>query len=628
MIISAPFQNSDPRLRMVGIVIGLGLLVLLAALWNVQVLHAAHYGNRDQAQSLRRIRIPSARGDIVDRNGVVLANNRRSFDIVMYLEQLNHPSKRQDVVRTVSETLAAINEALGTAVTLGDRDVRIHYEQRRPLPLTVMRDVSTNTVAAFVERVNELPGADLIVTPVRQYPHGSMAAHVLGYVGKPRGESDDVEGELERFYYYQPDTVGEQGIERACNKFLRGEPGGKTIRVGPRGGTVGEVGEKPAIRGNRVMLTLDARIQRLVEEALDNVALPAGKELRGAAAVLDPRTGEVLAMASRPAFDPNIFNPGVPAQIVNAVLNDNERGPMLNRAIGACYAPGSTFKTVTLLAGLHAGVITPHDTVVCQGELRIGNWPRPFSCWNKHGHGALDMMGAMRQSCEVWFYQRGMAVGVDRIAKMAMELGLGQPTGIDLGHDLAGLVPTPEWKRQHSGERWWDGDTAQMATGQSFLLVTPLQMANVAATFANGGTVLQPFVVKRIESPTGETLRETQPTIRRQLSASPQDIELVRQAMATAVQAGNGTGHRAAVKGLNVAGKTGTAEVDTPRGRIKRAWFIGFAPYEQPQVAVAVLIEDAESGGHTAGPVAAEILAGIFDKKAEGAAGDWGLYAD
>ena len=627
MIITAPFQNSDPRLRAVGIVIGLGLMVLLAALWNVQVLHAAHYGDRDQAQSLRRIRIPSARGDIVDRKGVVLANNRRSFDIVMYLEQLPRPSKRQDVARSASETLAAINKALGTTVTLADRDVRVHYEQRRPLPLTVMRDVSTNTVAAFVERVNELPGADLIVTPVRQYPQGSLAAHALGYVGKPQRVSDDAEEDLERFYYYQPDTVGEQGIERACDEFLHGTPGGKTIRVGPRGSTVGIVGEKPAMRGDRVVLTLDVHIQQLVEKALEHVALPAGKELRGAAVVLDPHTGEVLAMASRPTFDPNIFNPGIPARIVNAVLNDKEHSPMLNRAIGARYAPGSTFKTVTLLAGLQAGVITPHDTVVCQGGLRIGNWPRPFSCWNKHGHGTLDMMGAMRQSCDVWFYQRGMAVGVDRIAAMAMEFGLGQPTDIDLGHDLAGLVPTPEWKRQHSGERWWDGDTAQMAIGQSFLLVTPLQMATVAATLANGGTVLQPFVVKRIESPTGETLRETQATMRRRLDSPPQDIELVRQAMETAVQAADGTAHRAAVKGINVAGKTGTAEADTPHGRIKRVWFIGFAPYEQPKVVVAVLIEDADSGGHTAAPVAGEILAGIFGKRIV-ATEDRGLYAD
>ena len=209
-----------------------------------------------------------------------------------------------------------------------------------------------------------------------------------------------------------------------------------------------------------------------------------------------------------------------------------------------------------------------------------------------------------------------------------MEFGLGQPTGIDLGHDLAGLVPTPEWKRQHSGERWWDGDTAQMAIGQSFLLVTPLQMATVAATLANGGTVLQPFVVKRIESPTGETLRETQATARRRLNSPPQDIELVRQAMEEAVRAVDGTAHRAAVKGINVAGKTGTAEADTAHGRIKRAWFIGFAAHEQMEVALAVLIEDAESGGHTAAPVAAEILAGIFSKSVEGAAGDRGLYAD
>jgi penicillin-binding protein 2 len=625
MIISAPFRNSNPRLAVIGVIIGLGLFILLADLWRVQVLNAEHYGGRDQAQSLRRIRIPSARGEIIDRNGVVLANNRPSYDIAFYLDQLGQVSKTQDIVRIAEANLVALSQALNMPVTLADRDVRIHYQRRRPLPLPVWRNLRPEMVAAFEERASNLPGADLIVTPVRQYPLGSLAAHVLGYIGKSYTNDDE---SVERFYYYEPDSIGIQGVECTCDEFLRGAPGGYTIRVNPAGRKVGDVGRKPAEVGDRVTLTLDARIQKTVEDALERAPLSAGKELRGAAVVLDLRNGEILAMASAPAFDPNIFNPGVSAATVNAVMND-PRSPMLNRAIGARYAPGSTFKVVTLLAGLEAGSIAPRDSIVCNGAIQIGTWPRPFRCWNTRGHAAVDALSAIKESCDIYFYEKGLATGVDAITRMAGELGLGQPTGIDVGSDLGGLVPTPAWKRVQRGERWWDGDTAQLAIGQSFLLATPLQMACMAAALGNRGTLWRPFVIKRIETDSGQVVRQTNPEVRNRLHESPQNIEFVCQAMLAAVRDVDGTAHQAAVKGLSVAGKTGTSEFQVREGRIKRAWFIGFAPSNDPQVAVAVLIEDANSGGHTAAPVAGAILAGIFQKKTE----DTGrtaqeLYAD
>jgi penicillin-binding protein 2 len=274
--------------------------------------------------------------------------------------------------------------------------------------------------------------------------------------------------------------------------------------------------------------------------------------------------------------------------------------------------------------------MTVADRAVCDGALKIGN--RVFGCWNKHGHGSVDALMAMRQSCDVWFYLRGMATGVELIARTASEFGLGQTTGWDGGDERAGLVPTSGWKKAAKKERWWDGDTAQMAIGQSFLLATPLQMASMAATLANRGTVWRPFVVKRVESATGELLQATKPEVRRRLSASPQVIETVRQALLGAIQGADGTGHSAAVKKLSVAGKTGTAEFDVYENgvrvaRINRTWFIGFAPYENPQVALAVLVEDGESGGHTAAPVAGRILAGTFGTAAEKVVRS-GAYAD
>ena len=629
MIISAPFREHNPRLRAIGTIIAAGFFILLVALWRVQVMHGEHYDSKQEAQSLRRIRIPAARGEIVDRNGVVLANNRPSYDIAIYLDQLGRISKRTDVVRVAQANVGALGAALGRKIELADGVVRTQYERRRPLPLRVLQDLSPELVAAFAERASNLPGADLIVMPVRQYPLGSLAAHLLGYVAKAN-END--EEEIEKFYYYQPDSVGRQGVEKACDEYLRGSPGGRTIRVTPAGTLANDLGDKQAERGGRVTLTIDVRLQRIVEEALAGVKLPAGKVLRGAAVLLDVRTGEVLAMASVPNFDPNIFNPGTPVPTIQAVFND-PASPMLNRAIGARYPPGSTFKTITLLAGLESGAILPQDTVVCPGFLQIGNWKRPFKCGNEHGHGSVDAYKAITESCDVWFYQEGMKTGVETITRVAAEFGLGQATGFDIGKENKGFVPSPAWKRTTYGEKWWDGDTAQLAIGQSYLLVTPLQMACIAATFANHGTGLHPYVVKRIEAAEGQVVHEGQPDIRVHLSAPPQQIEFVRRAMLGAVQDFSGTAHPAAVSGLNVAGKTGTAEydvtVDGKPQRLKRVWFMGFAPYDQPQVALAVLIEDGSSGGHTAGPVAQRIFSKMFGKSAAETPGaESGTYAD
>jgi penicillin-binding protein 2 len=469
MIITSPFRDRNPRLVVIGVIIGLGLAVLLADLWRVQVVNAEVYGGRDQAQSLRRIRIPSARGEIRDRNGEVLANNRPSYDVAIYLDQLGPVSKTQDIVKVAEPYLGALSRALNKKVTLEDRDVRIQYHQRRPLPLTVWSDLNPEEVAVFEERASNLRGAELIVTPVRQYPFGKLAAHVLGHVNKADPNDDK---DMERFYYYQPDRVGVVGVEGACDEYLRGAPGGSTIRVNPAGRQVANVGREPAEVGDLVTLTLDARIQRIVEEALARAPLPAGKELRGAAVVIDPRNGEILAMASVPTFDPNIFNSRTPSAIVTEVLT-NSSSPTLNRATRASYAPGSTFKPVTLLAGLEKGTILPHDPVDCRGTMQLRNWPRPFRCssWREGGHGPVDAISAIAKSCDIYFYQKGMATEVDAITTTAREFGLGQSTGFDVGHDLSGLVPTPAWKQAKRGQPWYGGDTAYLAIGQSDLLV-------------------------------------------------------------------------------------------------------------------------------------------------------------
>ena len=625
MIISAPFRENNPRLRAIGAIIAGGLFLLLGALWRVQVMHGQHYDNKQDAQSLRRIRIPATRGEIIDRNGVVLANNRPSYDIAIYLDQLGVSKKSNNVVAIAQASLDVLGSELGLQNKLADRDIKIHYQKRRPLPMPVWHDLPPEQVAAFSERASNLPGTDLIVMPVRQYPLGSLAAHLIGYVGK--ADADDDDEDIEKFSYYQPDSVGKQGVEKACDEYLRGSPGGRTIRVNPAGTIKDDQGEKQAERGGRVMLTIDVRLQRILEKALGEAPSSAGKQLSGAAVLLDVRTGEVLALASAPSFDPNIFGPGTPGQVIEAVMTD-PASPMLNRTIGARYPPGSTFKPITLLAGLESGVISPQDTVTCPGFFTIGN--HTFHCWNHSGHGRVDAETAIRESCDVWFYERGLKTGVDTITKVAAEFGLGQPTGFDLGSEGRGLVPSAAWKRTQRGEKWWDGDTVQLSIGQSFLLVTPMQMACVAATFANRGTCLRPYVVKRIESSDGQVVHEGQPDVRTHLTAKPQQIEFVRHAMLGAVQ--NGTARPAAVNGLSVAGKTGTAQYDTivdgKTQRLDRAWFIGFAPYDQPQFAISALIEAARDGSHTAAAVASKVFAQAFGKTAEDARPAEAIYAD
>ncbi len=630
ILIGHAFRDANPRLRALGIGLAAGMVVLLAGMARIQVLHAGLWSDREQSQSLRRVRLPSVRGEMVDRHGEVLAQNRPSYDVVVYLDQLARISKRRDIMPVARDTLRELGRVMGLPVQLSEQQVRTHYAQRRVLPLTVWRDLTPQQVAMFAERAAHVPAVDLMVSPVRQYPHGVMASHVIGFVGRASTGRVEHEEDDGIFLYDQPDTVGRDGIERAYDAFLRGGPGARTVRVSPAGTTVEEVAVREATRGNRVVLTLDARLQRVVEDVLAQA--PAGQHFgrNGSAVVVDPRNGELLAMASAPGFDPNIFNPGMPASLVRQVMDDHHNAPMVHRAINARYPPGSTFKPVSMLAALECGVASlQHDApVTCAGGMHIGSWHRIFPCWKKDGHGSVDMMQAMRQSCDIWFYERGMATGAERIAAMAMEFGLGQRTGIDVPGESAGLVPTPSWKMERRGERWWDGDSAQLAIGQSFLVTTPLQMAMMTAALANGGTRWRPYVVKEIQSPHGETLQQAQPRKLGQLNVSRANLETVRRSLLAAVMDAAGTGQRAMVKGVKVAGKTGTAEFDFYEGdvrhRVNRVWFVGFAPYDAPTVAVAVVLEDGVSGGSTAAPLAGRILAACFHSDVERTSGGGG----
>ena len=584
----------------------LGLFgTLVFRLWNLQVAQGTEYQRRLAKQSLRSVRVPGIRGRILDRNGERLADNRPSYCVSLYLEELRRPGSVQRTVDNVMDTLYRLSEAMDRPLQLSPPDVRLHLGRRTPLPLVAWRDLDETAVARFMERASEFPGAALTVEPVRVYPQGELGCHLMGYVGRADAETlpDTGEGEVpEKYHYYLPEMAGKSGVEKRLDGVLRANAGGKLeIQVDVAGFKFDEVSSRAPGKGSDVSLTLDARIQRAAEAALEGQ--------RGAAVVVDPRNGDVLALASRPGYDPNDFVPSIPASTWKALLKDSAR-PLYNRATGGEYAPGSTFKPVTLLAALHSGKVTADTRYTCPGYFELGS--ARFRCWQHWGHGSIDLQSAIRYSCNVYLFHAALECGPEAVQAMARACGFGRETGISLDFERKGLVPDNEWKRRERRDSWRDGDTCNLAIGQGALLVTPIQLAMYVAALANGGTLWKPRLVDRIVSAAGFTNAippEAAPDGPHWLAPH---IRVVREGMRDAVNQPDGSGKRARLPNITVAAKTGTAEYGVKGAGRKMTWMIAFAPFENPRYAVALLVEDGVSGGTTAAPRVKQLLAQVF----------------
>ena len=567
-----------------GIVFVAGLLHLCVRLHEIQVKAAADYNFASARQSIRRVRTAGGRGRIFDRRGEVLADNRRSVSLVC------HPAAFQqrtwegtaDRIRSAIESLSAV---IGRPASVTEAMVRRHVDRLLPLPLTVCRDLSAAELARFCEHEHELPGFSVREEDERVYPRESLAAHVLGWVGATVA---DAESGDERFYFIAPELHGKAGIEYQYDAFLCGVPGERKVLVDARGFAIREWNVIEEQKGPDLVLTLDAGIQREAERQLEG--------RRGACVVLDPRTGDVLALASAPTFDLNTVRW---ASRYRAFAEDPGK-PLLNRASGGAYAPGSTFKPVTALAALALGFPADekHD---CDGVFKLG--ALQLHCARRWGHGELDLRHALMLSCNPFFCNLGLEVGTNALASTAKAFGLGEKTGIDLGVDMGGVVPDGGWKMRMYREKWYQGDLAQMAIGQGMLLVSPLQMALVAGALGTGYRVTP-------------HLKAGLPPDRRPLPFTAEALGAVREGMRMVVtgEAGTrGSGWRCG-EGLSVSvsGKTGTAEVGRGATRRKNAWFIAYAPSEDPTVAVALIIEGGESGGGTAAPCVNAVLKCIF----------------
>lgn len=561
-----------------------GLLHLGIRLYEIQVETAADYNYASARQSIRRVRTGGMRGRIVDRRGVVLADNRRTVSLIC------HPAafQRKTWEQTVAEMRAAIDvlaKVIGRPVSLTDGRILRHVNRLLPLPLEVWRDFDAEALARFCEHEHEFPGFSIQESVERIYPQGILAAHAVGWVGTTVSESQAGD---EKFYFITPELHGKGGLEYQYDGFLGGVPGERKVLVDARGFAVREWTVIEPQKGPDLRLTLDSEIQRIVERQL--------QDRRGACVVLDPRSGEILAFASAPTYDPNT----VRRENVYKALAADLQKPLLNRASGGSYAPGSVFKPVTALAGLAVGY-PAEQAYDCTGVFDLGNLH--LRCARRWGHGELDLRHALMASCNPFFCNLGIEVGTNALRTAAQALGLGQRTGIDLGVDTAGVVPDAEWKMRTYKEKWFLGDLAQMSIGQGMLLVSPLQMAVVAGALGTGYRVTPHF-------------KAGIPVERRPLTFPASHLDVVREGMRLVVSGENGvrgTGWRCG-EGLKVAvsGKTGTAEVGRGMTRRKNTWFIAYAPSENPTVALAVVIENGESGGGTAAPCANAILRKIF----------------
>lgn len=586
----------NQRLSGLMVLILVAFAILIARLLYLQIVEGDEYRRLSEINSIRLQDIDAPRGLIFDRSNKMLVDNRPSFDLHIILKD----AKPLDV------TLEKLGRIMGEPSESLRERIR-NTKRRGPYtPLLLKEDIGRDLLAAIEVHKYDLPGVVVRVTPRRHYLFGSFAAHLLGYVG-------EISAEELRCNIYEAckggDYIGKFGIEKSFESLLRGKRGGRQVEVNATGQVVRVLETVDAQAGHNLTLTIDHQLQAEAEALLQGKA--------GAVVALDPNNGEVLAIASSPTFDPNWFVVGMRQEQWQTLITNPFR-PLENKAVQAEYPPASTFKIITAIAGLEEGAIDAGTTMFCPGHYRFGN--RIYRCWKHSGHGPVNVVKALEQSCDVFFYQVGEAIGVDTLAKYAKEFGLGDLTGIGLAQESKGLVPTKDWKLRRLGEPWQGGETLSVSIGQGFDLVTPLQLAVLAATVGNGGTRFRPHLIRNCDPVPEDGFPAVQSEIAGQADISAVTLSLVRQGLWDVVNKRTGTAWRSRLQNLEFSGKTGTAQVVSrpPAGvadeeQIKEmhkdhAWFVAYAPSVQPQIAVAVIIEHGEHGSSAAAPIASKII--------------------
>ena len=601
-------KNADSewyRQRITGVMICVLAVfaIILVRLVYLQVIMGEKYHTLSLNNRIRLQSIEAPRGFILDRNGRVLVDNRPSFDVSIVLKD----------ARPVPETIGKLARHLKVppqdlmSKISGSKGVSAYK------PILLKQDVGRNSLASVEANQYDLPGVAVNVKLRRHYLNVQGASHLIGYLS----EINSVELASGRYPgRRRGDFIGKFGAEKAYEKYLRGIRGGRQVEVNATGQVVQVLKTVGAKAGENIYLTIDRNLQTKAESLLQGVA--------GAVVAMEPGSGRILALASSPSFDQNIFEGSMSHEQWDLLISNPFR-PLENKAIQGEYPPGSTYKIVTALAGLEEGVIDGNTEFFCPGHYRFGN--RTYRCWKQGGHGTVNVTKALTESCDVFFYQVGQRLGVDRLAWYAKACGLGSPTGINLDREAGGLIPTAAWKKKRTGIAWQEGETLSLAIGQGFNLATPLQMAGLIAAIANGGTRYKPMILESIKTAGGRLLQQNQPRVVGKIPVQSSTLALVREGLWGVLNGAHGTARGSRLPDIEFSGKTGSSQVigrkkDDPFGKEEKpahlrahAWFVAYAPSEAPQIAVAVLVENGEHGSGAAAPVARELIKTYLRKR-------------
>ena len=591
------------RIRIVVVFVLAAITILMVRLAYLQIVRGDDFKKKSENNSVRFRQVKPLRGLIMDRNGFVLVDNKPSFDVI-YIPNRNKANELS------VERLKQLYENRALAFPY---DQALLKNARPYLPVKLDKNVTMEKIALVETNALNLPGIYIDVSPIRLYLDGEILAPVIGYTGEvSRKEIEQSAGK-----YGYGDVSGKHGLERFFDAFIRGQRGAELVEVNAYGKEIKNMGRIDPVAGYNMVLTIDADLQKAAWNAVQGKA--------GSVVVMDPRNGAVLAMVSSPSFDPNLFYEGISGEQWSQLQN-NPFAPLSNKAIAGQYPPGSTYKLIVAAAALEEGIITPDTRVFCNGAFTLGN--RTYRFWRKGGHGSVNLHQAMVGSCDVYFYTIGKMLGVDKIAEYARRFGLGEVAQIDLPNEKKGLVPTKEWKLERKREAWQMGETISISIGQGYNLVTTIQLANAFGAFANGGTLWRPYLVRQIQTTDGRIYKEFLPMKKGELNLSARTIEILNDALKGVVNDPGGTGANAKLSGVEVCGKTGTSQVlglpENEKARRRKilgafqkdhALFASYAPSKNPEIVVAVILENAGGGGAVAAPVARKILSAYFEGK-------------
>ena len=576
-------EDVKQRLNWLLIFIVICFITLVLSLWYLQMIKGEEFKERAVENRIRSLVEDAPRGRIYDRQGELLVTNR--------------PAVVVSIIPAEVDDLKKLSERLSKIIGISSEEISQivkNYLENPFKPVKILDDVKTNKIVEIEERKDELKGVILEVKPRRNYLYHNFAAHSLGYVGEIDKE------ELQRFgnpKFQGGDIIGKAGLEKYYDDILRGEKGGREVEVDALGREIATLLYQKPVPGKDLVLTIDRDLQLYGENLLF------GK--KGSIIVSDPNNGEILALVNRPSFSPNLFADGISHSDWERLSSDADY-LLTNRSVHGVYSPGSIFKVVTAIAALEEGVTDRERKIYCSGSFKLAD--RVFTCWKETGHGILRIVDAIAQSCNVHFYTLGNELGIEGFYKYMQKFGLGEKTGIDLPSEAIGIIPSAQWKKREIKEIWFPGDTINLSIGQGYLLLTPLQVHNLITVIATEGEVYKLHLVKKIISADGKTVKEIKPEIYRKVNFSPDTFKIIKEGLRKTIL--EGTGWRANIKELAVAGKTGTAQ--NPQGET-HAWFIGFAPYEDPEISITVFLENGGEGGEAAAPIARAMLEKYFN---------------